>query len=59
MTTVFHSQKVKAAVSGIVPPPPSNASSTPFAGLGNSLAHTVAAACDWLIGEQKADGHWV
>ena len=28
-------------------------------GMSNSLAHTVSCACDWLIGQQKGDGHWV
>lgn len=28
-------------------------------GMSNSLAHTVSSACDWLIGQQKGDGHWV
>ncbi|MFT8516274.1 MAG: prenyltransferase/squalene oxidase repeat-containing protein, partial [Acetobacter persici] len=30
-----------------------------FKGIGNSLTYTVSSACEWLIGQQKADGHWV
>ncbi|MBB6457756.1 squalene-hopene/tetraprenyl-beta-curcumene cyclase [Acetobacter lovaniensis] len=59
MNTISHPSKVKAAVSAPVSSTPSCVTPTPFTGMGNSLAHTVAAACDWLMGEQKADGHWV
>ncbi|MFT8636108.1 prenyltransferase/squalene oxidase repeat-containing protein, partial [Novacetimonas hansenii] len=27
--------------------------------MGNSMTHTISAACDWLIQQQKPDGHWV
>lgn len=27
--------------------------------MDNSLSHAVSSACDWLIGQQKPDGHWV
>ncbi|MDT8871788.1 prenyltransferase/squalene oxidase repeat-containing protein [Komagataeibacter rhaeticus] len=30
-----------------------------FRALDNSLSHALSAACDWLIGQQKPDGHWV
>ena len=30
-----------------------------FKGIGNSLTHTLSSACEWVIGQQKADGHWV
>ncbi|POF62053.1 squalene--hopene cyclase [Novacetimonas maltaceti] len=31
----------------------------PLMGMGNSLTHAISSACDWLMGQQKADGHWV
>ncbi|MFT8308803.1 squalene--hopene cyclase [Acetobacter malorum] len=30
-----------------------------FKSMGNSLTHTVSSACEWLISQQKPDGHWV
>lgn len=27
--------------------------------MGNSLTHTLSSACEWLMKQQKPDGHWV
>ncbi|AHI26287.1 squalene--hopene cyclase [Komagataeibacter xylinus E25] len=27
--------------------------------MDNSLSHAISSACDWLVGQQKPDGHWV
>ena len=51
------------AASGTQSGTPSGASAQAATGslraIDNSLSHTLSAACDWLIGQQKPDGHWV
>ncbi|MCE2563571.1 squalene--hopene cyclase [Komagataeibacter sp. FNDCF1] len=38
---------------------PDQATAGLFRSLDNSLAHTISAASEWMIGQQKPDGHWV
>lgn len=41
------------------PEPTAKVDKTIFKTMGNSLNNTLVSACDWLIGQQKPDGHWV
>ncbi|MBV0889667.1 squalene--hopene cyclase [Komagataeibacter oboediens] len=55
--TTFPAAGTRSVKKGGAPVPAAAASG--LRAMDNSLSHTISAACDWLIGQQKPDGHWV